>query len=142
MPGLGFAKVNPNKPILFIADIQPSLNFNIEGWRKMLSDVKQYASFSAVVVIGDIYENVEMYREQYEKTFGMKVQHAVVTKLFEELANAAEPETWIFLPGNHDVNKFGEDLSLEIAKKMKEKGYKVGYASEMLLIQYLSLIHI
>lgn len=136
MPGLGFARIKSEKPILFISDIQATLNFNIEGWKKMIKDVKEYAPFAAVVTVGDIYENVELYPQQYEKLLKMREQHAVIQKLFKQLLEATETQTILIVPGNHDVAKYGQDLTLEIAIKLKQLGHKVGYASEALLINY------
>jgi len=136
MPGLGFAQIRSEKPLLFISDIQASLNFNLRGWEKMLRDVRRFAPFSSIIIVGDILENVELYREQYEKALKMKVQHAVIRKLLDQLINAAECKNLIIVPGNHDVVYYGQDLGLEVARKLRDRGCNVGYASESVIIRY------
>ncbi|RJS91024.1 hypothetical protein CW705_04555 [Candidatus Bathyarchaeota archaeon] len=136
MVGLGIAQIRSDRPLLFISDIQASLNFNIKGWKKMLEDVKRFAPFSTIVIVGDIMENVELYHEQYEKNFKMRVQHAVIMKLLGQLINATKCKNLIIAPGNHDIVYYGQDLGLEIARKLRDKGCNIGYASEAVIIRY------
>ena len=123
--------------LLFLSDIQPQRTFDIFAYEKCVERCRRFKP-STIVVVGDIIENINMYRDQWLKTWDVTVQKAVVIKLLKMLAEAAGARRMFLIPGNHDLF-MGSDAAIELAAMMwffRNFGCEVIPTGEMLIIRY------
>ena len=124
--------------IVVISDLQPSVNFNITGFKQCIEDLRrklqEERNVEAIVFLGDIIENMDMYYQQSFISFDLKRQHIFVKHLINELLEAIKPKKIILVAGNHDVARGGEDVSMLLAEYYKMKGYETIWSDEYIIL--------
>lgn len=102
--------------LLFLSDIQPQRTFDMFAFEEALESYRG-KSTAAVFVVGDILENLGIYRQQFLKTWPLMKQRAVVIKLLRMLIKTTGTKQLYLIPGNHDVF-MGGNAALETALMM------------------------
>ncbi|RLG16252.1 hypothetical protein DRN63_04415 [Nanoarchaeota archaeon] len=129
--------VRINGKAVVISDLQPSYYFNIHGFKELLNDLRkefEKDGASALIILGDIIENMDMFYQQRFITADLKRQHAFVRYLIDKLIEVTKPKLIIFASGNHDIARGGEDIGLLLSEVYRLKGHNVYYTDEWLLL--------
>ena len=122
--------------VVVLGDLQPSNFFNIVGYEKCIEDLRKKLQNGAevVVLIGDLIENMDMYYQQSFLTFDLKRQHVFIKYLINQLLEATKARKIVFIAGNHDTARGGEDVSMLLAEYYKLKGYETFWSDEFIIL--------